>query len=67
MTKIIITVNGGSVDQVITTEECEFKIVDFDNIKAGDPFPDDWEEAAVLRESLLNAVLEELKKAENNE
>lgn len=38
--KVILEVEGGIVKNVISTEPLEYIIVDWDNLKAGDEFPD---------------------------
>lgn len=39
MIKVLITVKGGVVDFVYSTEPIEFVVVDFDNIEHGDEVP----------------------------
>ena len=38
--KIILEVEGGIVKNVISTEPLEYIIVDWDNLEAGDDFPE---------------------------
>ena len=38
--KIILEVEGGIVKNVISTEPLEYIIVDWDNLEAGDEFPE---------------------------
>ena len=39
MTRIIIQVEGGVIQDIIATEPCEVLVVDWDNIKAGESHP----------------------------
>ena len=39
MIKVLITVEGGVIQSVTSTEEIQYLVVDFDNIQAGDDIP----------------------------
>ena len=42
MTKIIVTVRGGNIENITATEEVEVMVIDWDNIADGDEFPTDF-------------------------
>lgn len=50
MTRILIIVEGGCIQSIVSTDPVEVLIKDFDNIKDGDRFdPDAWEQPGIMR------------------
>lgn len=70
-TKIILVVEGGIVKNVITDYPVEYIIVDYDNINAGDEFPEDFRTDIMLTEdiegSLLSLRVDNILKDNNGE
>ena len=51
MTKVIIVISGGCLSSVYSDETIEYKLIDYDNIEAGDPIDEDF----TLSDRILNS------------
>jgi len=48
MTKVLIEVSGGCIRNIISNDDIQYLIVDFDNIEAGDEISEDFNFQDVL-------------------
>lgn len=61
MSKVLIEINGGAVTHEEVDGDVEVCIIDWDNIKAGDDPPYNWEDFIDLGENLRKNMDEVLK------
>lgn len=57
VTKIILEVEGGIVKNVIANFPIEYIIVDYDNLEAGDEFPEDFRDDIFLTDDIEASLL----------
>ena len=57
MVKVILEVEGGIVKNIISTYPLEYVIVDYDNLEAGDEFPEDFRDDIILTEDIEGSLL----------